>query len=136
MSKTIEHTGTVKAIRGGVADVLIVQSSACSGCHAKSACTAADMAEKIIEVPCDTSALRVGQRVTLVGATSMGWRAVGYAFVLPFLLLMAILIVVIELTGDEPLAGLLALATLIPYYLVLYLLRNKMKSNFVFRIKQ
>jgi sigma-E factor negative regulatory protein RseC len=135
MNNTIEHSGTVKALRNGVAEVLIVQNSACSGCHAKSACTAADMAEKIIEVPCDTSALSVGQRVTLVGSTSMGWRAVGYAFVLPFLLLMAVLIALFETTGSEVEAGLAALAVLVPYYLVLYLLRNRMKGNFVFRIK-
>lgn len=136
MSKTIEHIGIVKQLRKGYADILIVQNSACSGCHAKSACTAADSAEKIIEIPYFADDLNIGQQVTIVGSKSMGWKAVGYAFILPFLILMTVLITVGELTGNELTAGLLALAVLLPYYLILYLLRNKMKSNFTFTLKK
>ncbi|MEG0948540.1 MAG: SoxR reducing system RseC family protein [Bacteroidales bacterium] len=136
MSKTIEHIGIVKQLREGYADILIIQNSACSGCHAKSACTAADSAEKIIEVPYFDNDLRLNQQVTVVGSKTMGWKAVGYAFILPFLLLMIVLIIVVEQTGDELMAGLSALAVLIPYYLILYLLRNKMKSNFTFTLKK
>lgn len=135
-SKTIEHIGVVKQLRKGYADILIVQKSACSGCHAKSACTAADQAEKIIEVPYFANDLSIGQEVSVVGSTSMGWQAVGYAFVIPFILLMTILISAQNITENELTAGLLALAILIPYYLILYLLRNKMKSNFTFTLKK
>lgn len=136
MSKTIEHIGIVKQLREGYADILIIQNSACSGCHAKSACTAADSAEKIIEVPYFQNDLKIGQQVTVVGAKSMGWKAVGYAFVLPFILLMAMLIGVGEVTGDELKAGICALSVLLPYYLILYLLRNKMKSKFTFTLRK
>ena len=67
MSKTIEHIGTVKQIHKEMVDVLIVQKSACSGCHLKSACTASDMSEKIIEVPVIDSKLNVGDEVVVVG---------------------------------------------------------------------
>ena len=136
MSKTIEHIGVVKQIRKGYADILIIQNSACSGCHAKSACTAADSAEKIIEVPYFSDDIQVGQQVTVVGSKTMGWKAVGYAFILPFLLLMTVLIGITEWGKSELIAGLAALAVLLPYYLILYLLRNKMKSNFSFTLKK
>lgn len=135
MSKTIEHNGVVKTLRQGYADILIVQNSACSGCHAKSACTASDSAEKIIEVPYFSNDLQVGQKVTVIGSKTMGWKAVGYAFVLPFLLLMGMLIGVTTWGGDELTAGLSALGILIPYYLILYLFRNKMKNRFTFTLK-
>ncbi|MEG1587319.1 MAG: SoxR reducing system RseC family protein [Bacteroidales bacterium] len=115
--------------------MLIIQNSACSACHAKSACTASDSAEKIIEVPYFSNDLQIGQQVTVVGSKTMGWKAVWYAFILPFLLLMAVLTVITETTGNELWAGLLALAVLVPYYLILYILRNKMKSNFTFTLK-
>lgn len=135
MSQTIEHTGVVQQLRPGYADILIVQKSACSGCHAKKACTAADQTEKIIEVPTNSKQLTIGQQVTIVGSQSMGWKAVWYAFLLPFLLLMTILIVISETTENELWAGLWALLVLIPYYLILYFLRDKMKQRFTFTIK-
>ena len=135
MTKLIEHRGSIIAILPHQVNVLIIQNSACSGCHAKSACTASDSAEKIIEIPTSNTAYEVGQQVTIVGSNSMGWKAVGYAFGLPFLLLMIILIATNHYTKNEVYAGLLALSALIPYYLVLYLLHERMKSRFTFTIK-
>ncbi len=134
MSKTIEHIGTVKQIHKEMVDVLIVQKSACSGCHLKSACTASDMSEKIIEVPVIDSKLNVGDEVVVVGTSRMGWQAVGYAFFLPFIIMMVTLIISLEKL-NELTAGLIALGVLMPYYLTLYFFRDKLKKKFVFYIK-
>ena len=131
----MSHIGTVRAIHDGQRDVEIVQKSACSGCHLKSACTSSDQAEKIIEVPYFGNEYHVGDEVTVVGSNRMGWEAIAYAFFIPFLLMLLSLVAIIEILNDELLAGLISLGILIPYYVVLYFFRDKLKRKFVFYIK-
>ena len=135
MSKQIEHKGTVKNIYNNRVDILIIQNSACSGCHAKKACSASDMAEKIIEVDYMCGDLKIGDEVIITAGSSMGWKAILYAFVLPFLILMATLVVSTVFLQDELFAGILSLIVLIPYYIVLFFFRDKMKEKFKFNIK-
>ncbi len=49
MSQIIEHEGVVTGLEGKKAFIKIEQTSACSGCHAKTFCTASDKTEKIEE---------------------------------------------------------------------------------------
>ena len=62
-------------------------------------------------------------------------KALLWAFGVPFVLLMTVLVLVLLLTANEGLAALSALAALVPYYLVLWLLRNKMREQLAFRIE-
>lgn len=135
MTKMIEHKGLVRRISDDHVEVMIIQKSACAGCHAKSACSASDMAEKIIEVTYTGNDLKPGDEVTLIGSESMGWKAVGYAFLLPFIVLLTTLIVATELLENELTAGIVALGILIPYYLILYCFRNRMRKKFSFTLK-
>ncbi len=136
MDNIIEHKGIILKKYSTKVDVQIIQNSACSGCHAKAACTASDSAEKIVEITTsESNNYEVGQEVTIVGTKIMGWKAVGYAFVLPFFIMSIILVGSQNLFNNELYAGLLSLAALVPYYFVLYLFKDKMKSKFGFTIK-
>jgi hypothetical protein len=53
MSQIIEHSGIIENINGSNIRVQIIQESACSGCHAKGACSAADLKDKYIDVESD-----------------------------------------------------------------------------------
>ena len=70
--------------------VRIRQTSACAACSAKAHCNASETKEKLIDVrnergiPC-----RAGQEVVICGAASMGMKAVGWAFALPFAVVVA-----------------------------------------------
>ena len=78
----------------------------------------------------------MGQEVVVYGTTSMGMRAVGLAFGVPFLVMVAALFVLYRLTGgDEAVSALGALLTLLPYYAVLYVLRGRIKRRFSFQIE-
>jgi positive regulator of sigma E activity len=44
-SSRVQHEGIVKSISTQTLEVSIISHSACSGCHAKSACGIADMKE-------------------------------------------------------------------------------------------
>ena len=141
MKDTIEHLGIVdgvlKSTSGSHVRVRIVQTSACSTCVAKAHCNASESKEKIIDVfTAEQSLPRVGEQVMLEGSTSMGMKAVIWSFGVPFLILFIVLLVCEEfLSFSELNSGLLALASLIPYYFVLYLLRGQFAKKFSFTIK-
>ncbi|MBP7151482.1 MAG: SoxR reducing system RseC family protein [Paludibacteraceae bacterium] len=134
--KQIEHTGIVQHIEGNKAQILIVQQSACSACHAKSACTMSDQQEKVVEVLVDDHSIREGDEVIVYGSSSIGLQAVLIAFVLPLLLVFLLLFILTFFMKNEAVAGLIALSVLIPYYLILSLFNKKLKSKFEFHIKK
>ena len=78
---------------------------------------------------------RVGEEVLLTGSVEMGLTAVFWAYGAPLLLLMAVLLATLQVTTDEPLAALMALASLAVYYGVLYLNKNRLTRKFSFTSK-
>ena len=136
MSDIIEHQGTVESIVGSHIRVRIVQTSACATCAAHKFCNSSESKEKMIDVFAkDAARYEVGQMVKVIGSTSMGMRAVLWAFGVPFIVLVAVLYVCILSTdGDEPLSALIAMGALSLYYLILYMCRDRMSKKFVFTI--
>ena len=136
MSDIIQHVGTVESIAGNHVRVRIVQTSACATCAAHKYCNSSESKEKMIDVYTkDAVHYQVGQTVKVLGTTSMGMRAVLWAFGVPFVVLVAVLYATWMVTGgDEPLSALAALASLALYYLILYFCRGKMAKRFVFTI--
>ena len=132
----IKHAGVIDSIGEGCVKVRILQSSACSGCKVASHCNASETKEKMIEVPTVQARLhQVGDSVTIVADSSVGFRASLYGYILPLVLMVATLIAVLQMSQSEGIAALSALGILVPYYLVLYLLRNQLKSKLTFEIK-
>lgn len=134
-NRMVYHDGQVISIDGGHARVRILSKSACTGCHAKGVCSAADVQEKIIDtVP--TGPMNAGDLVTVVIEERLGWKAVFYGFFLPFVVMFIMLFTFKAITGSETEAALFAIASLFPYYLVLYLFRKKIEKDFIFRAEK
>lgn len=136
MEGSINHTGVVEKIDSHSVFVRITQQSACSGCHAKHMCSASEQKDKLIEVPDHTGLYHLHEEVMICGKSSMGLQAVFIAFVLPLLFVIALIACGIQMNWDESVSGLIGLSCLIPYYGVLYLLRNRLKKKFVFTLKK
>lgn len=134
MEEKVLHTGVIQKVSEYKIIVAIINASACSACHAKGACLASDLKEKEIEIIHFSGEYYPGQHVNIIGSTSQGYKAAFYGYVLPFVLVLATLLISISLTKSDGLAGLLSLAILIPYYTALYLFRNKLKQSFEFEI--
>jgi len=116
--------------------VKILQVSACAGCHAKGACTMADMEEKIIDVEdFGGRQYKAGDHVTLQMGKGSGNRAIVMGYLVPFLLMVAALITGSYFIHEEGILALVSISVLIPYFVILYLRRDKMKGKFVIRIK-
>lgn len=137
MSNKIKHSGIVDSIEDGCMKVRIIQASACAACKAASFCNASDKKEKIIDIY-DVASIRgrrVGDEVVIVESGQTGMKAVMLGFGVPFLILVLVLVLVSRFTANEPLAALVSIVALIPYYTVIYLLRDKLRDQFSFIVE-
>lgn len=137
MADIIKHRGIVEKVEGSHVVVRIVQTSACAACSAKGLCNASESKEKQIDVYEVNASYRIGEEVVLYGTTSMGMRAVFLAFGIPMLLLMVALFVTMRVTdGDALVSSLVALFAVVPYYLVIYFMKDKLNKTFSFTIEK
>ena len=136
MSESINHNGRIEKIEGNAIFVRIIQQSACSGCHAQGMCGASEKKEKIIEVNDNSGKYHVNEEVTLCGQSSLGLQAVLLAFVLPVILVVAAIVAGNYLQWDETTSGLTGLLLLVPYYCILYFLRETLNRKFIFTLKK
>ena len=130
----IKHVGLIVSLSGNTAQVQIEQLSACAECHAQSACTMKDKADRLIEVQIPDNSYKHGDKVLLGGTYNLGLKAVLYAFVFPFIVIVAALFIGNRFFSEIQTA-ILALGVLAPYYGILYLLRNKLKKTFTFTVQ-
>ena len=132
----IEHQGIISYISGNKLSVKILQQSACSTCHAKGACMAADSKEKVVDVIDFSGRHKINDLVTIEGKESMGYKAVLWAFVIPIIIVVLMLIITTSVWNfGEMEAAIASIVALVPYYALLYVLRNKMAKTFKFTIK-
>ena len=137
MADIIKHRGIVEKVDGAHVVVRIVQTSACAACSAKGLCNASESKEKQIDVFEAGASYRIGEEVVLCGSTSMGMRAVFLAFGIPMLLLLFALFVSMRVTdGDALVSSLVALLAVVPYYLVIYFMKDKLNRTFSFTIEK
>lgn len=134
-AKTIDHIGVIQGIDGSHIDVCITSFSACASCHAKGACSASDSSEKVISVFMSDHSHVVGETVKVVMKQSLGFRALFWGYLLPFILVLTVLIVLTAVKVEEGKAGLASLAILPVYYLLLYLFRGRVTRQFNFEIQ-
>ena len=136
MNQRISHSGVVERVENGCIHVRIVQTSACAACKVASYCNAAESKEKIVDVFDDSAKVYTpGQQVVVSTSGQVATKALFWAFGVPFILLLLVLVLVLLLTGDEGWAALSALLSLVPYYFILWLLRDKMREQLAFTIE-
>jgi sigma-E factor negative regulatory protein RseC len=133
---SIEHKGFIERINGNSIYVKILSQSACQSCHAKGACSVSEMQEKEVEVQNYKGDFKIGETVNLVMSQSQGYSALLIAYIIPFILVFLTLLI-FTLSGISELkAGLLSLAVLPPYYLIIYLFRNNIRKKFIFSVRK
>ena len=136
MTDIIKHRGIVENINGFHIRVKIVQTSACSACSVKGHCNASESKEKIIEVPDNSGKFHINEEVQLCGQSSLGLQAVLLAFVFPLIIVFAAIVTGTSMQWEETTSGLTGLLLLVPYYCILYFLRDKLKKRFIFTLKK
>ncbi len=134
--ETISHEGIVTKITNDELEIKILAQSACAACHAKSACGMGEQAEKILTVPRPKDKeFTINQKVNVRMAIGQGNKAAVLAYLIPIILLLAVLFVCLGVGVNEGLSALLSIVALIPYYIILYLKRDKLKKQFLYIIE-
>lgn len=132
----ITHRGRIVSITPEFTTVEIVSESACAACHAKGLCSLGDSKVKQVEVPTrGWDNYTVGQEVSVVLRATMGHKAVWLAYVVPLLVMVAALLGILSAGGSELAAGLGAIGVVAAYYAVIWLLRDRLRKEYVFNIK-
>jgi len=132
----IRHSGIVLSVKGEIAHVQIVQSSACEACKAKSMCSSAESKEKEMDAIM-LEPMQPGDKVEVLVRERLAWRAVLLGYILPFVVMIAV-IAVLDLTTDlsEAVTGSVSLCAIAVYYLVLRLFRDKLQKQFSFTVRK
>lgn len=132
----IKHSGEVVCVERNVVYVKMTVNSACSGCHAKAVCGLDESEDKIVEVATSLALeYNIGERVEVaLQSESMGTKAVVLTYVVPFFVLSLLLVAAVVGGLGEGMAVVAALAGVVVYYGVLYLLRDKIKNRIKFII--
>ena len=92
MDEMIRHEGVVLRTSGNMAHVEIVQTSACSACKARSMCMSFESQQKQMDVEM-LEPMQAGDRVEVEVRERLAWRAVLLAYILPFVVMMAVIAV-------------------------------------------
>ena len=130
------HSGKILEINPDFTTVQIIVSSACATCHAKSMCGMSEDEEKVIMVPTDPYAdHQVGDEVQVMTKMTMGLKAVWISYVIPLAILMILILSLSSVIGNEVISGLVAIGGVGVYYLVIWLLRDRLQNEFLFYIK-
>ena len=148
--KMIKHDGIIIALNeDGTALVRIVQTSACAACKAKAMCASAESAEKEMTVVLlgengkvktennSTQSYHVGDTVEVMVQQKMGWKAVVLAYLLPFFVMLAVMLIGNAIWAvREEILGTVALCAMALYYLVLGMFKDKLQKEFSFTARR
>lgn len=135
--KIASHDGIVKSVKHGAVDVTIESTSACATCQAHSRCGFAESKNKTVTIPTENwSEFSIGDIVKVNIDESRGMLAVWIAYVLPALVMIAVISILSMADTAEWIVAVSALIILILYVGLLYLLRKKLSRKFTFTIKK
>jgi sigma-E factor negative regulatory protein RseC len=144
----IKHDGIVIALEdNGMVRVRILQTSACASCKAKAMCASAESKEKEILAlfvgeeakrrEGERQDIKLGDEVVVMVQQKMGWKAILLAYMLPFVVMMAVVAIGNGLLGmREEVIGTLALCAMGVYYIVLGFFKDKIQKEFSFTARK
>jgi sigma-E factor negative regulatory protein RseC len=128
----ITHAGVVTKCSNSRALIRLAVKSECHSCTIKNICGIDQSDKSLIEVPAGN--LHIGDAVQLTVTTSFGFTALMWAYMIPFLLVVMALFASYYLGLSEALSGLFSLAILVPYFLALYFLKERIKNQLQYQV--
>ena len=136
MDELIRHEGIVLSINGEKAHVQIVQTSACSACKARSMCMSSESQSKEMDAIM-LEPMKIGDKVEVEVRERLAWKAVLLAYILPFIVMLAI-IAILDFATDwsEAVVGTLSLCGIALYYIGLSVFRNRLQKQFSFTARK
>ena len=136
MDELIRHEGIVLSINGEKAHVQIVQTSACSACKARSMCMSSESQNKEMDAIM-LEPMKIGDKVEVEVRERLAWKAVLLAYILPFIVMLAI-IAILDFATDwsEAVVGTLSLCGIALYYIGLSVFKHRLQTQFSFTARK
>lgn len=135
--KTIEHKAVVVAVEGNIVEVEMTVNEACSECRAKEVCGAGTGQKRVVAVhDMFAKSYSPGEEVMVSLDEIMGVRAVVYAYIVPFFIMIAVLFGTKAFDASDWISGGGALGAAALYYVGLWLMRDKLDKEIVFKINK
>ena len=123
------HSGVISKITGNSVIVSLEQNIQCDSCRAKAACGISESKTKNVEIINSNTSFKINEQVKVVLKRSLGFKAVFWAYIFPFILMFSTLIITSGFL-KEWIAGTLSLLILLPYYILLYFFKSTLRSVF------
>lgn len=135
MRESLQHRGVVESVEGRIVTVSVERESACAGCHAKGIC-GVDGQRRLIRVESEyASTFERGERVLVALLhTSMGFSSIIWGYILPLVVMLATLFGVKAAGGEDGIAAIASLGSVVICYVVLYILRHTIEKKIKFTI--
>lgn len=134
----IEDDGIIEWINAedNTIGVRINHPDECGECPAAKICGGGKQKNIFTIKVSDTHQYRIGQTITIQGSEKLHRRAIMLATVLPCIALIAVMAIIYLTTGNQATAALGGLITMVLFFGILYLARNKIAHEFVFEISK
>lgn len=123
------HSGVVTKIVGKSVFVALDPNLNCESCHARGACGIHDTGSREIEITDPDGPFELNEPVSVILKKDLGNKALFWAYIFPFVL-MTLTLFAASAVLPEWMAGLLSLFILIPYYLLVALLKKYFRRTF------
>ena len=137
MGKSIEHKGKVLFVEGDRIDVEVIAESACAGCHVKKACGMGEQQEKVVQLLTQSAKFyEEGEEVIVYMEERKGIKAAVYAYMMPFFVIIATLLVTTEIGLSELAVGLISLGSLVVYYIILSFFKHRIEKEMIFNLRK
>ena len=136
MDELIRHTGIVLSTSGNMARIEIVQTSACAACKARTMCMSSESQQKVMDAVM-LEPMNVGDHVEVQVRERLAWKAILLAYIMPFLVMMAV-IAVLDMATDwsEAIIGTLSLCAIAFYYIGLGVFKHRLQTQFTFTARK
>lgn len=133
----ITHPGKILEVTPSQVLVQIEARSACASCHASALCGMSESEQKIVSVPATLKDnFLPGQEVDVVLKASMGHKAVWLAYCIPLVVLLAVMFTALKAGASELAAAGLGLSAMAVYYFVIWLVRDRLRTEYNFIIRK
>ncbi len=133
----IDHIAVVRTLLPERrAEVVISGAEGCEGCAAAKLChsTGGD-GETVLDAALAPGLdVKPGDRVIVRGSERIHRKAIMLATVIPCLALIAVLVIVYLLTLNQGIAALAGLGSMVVFFLLLYIFRDRLATEFSFTV--
>ncbi len=133
MENSIKHEGIVQSVDGLKVTVKMTVGSACSGCHAKGICGAAESRDKVVNaININRLDLSVGDTVAVEMRQTLAMKAVVICYLVPFIVLFASFCLMYLVCSAEWVNVVVSLGLTALYFVLLWVFRKRIEKNVTF----